>query len=78
MSKRKTTRFCIDCGSKLVYYPNLSNIKVNNECRLLTYACPSCTEDFEKPFLISVTKSYTNDPIRAVKLEIRKYKKKKF
>jgi len=63
-------RYCIDCGSKLVYYPNLSNPKAPNEHRVLVYACPDCTISFEQPKLFSVQRNKVDDPLRTVSLQI--------
>ena len=51
---RRANRYCVDCGARLVYYPRLSNPKAPNEHRVLVYACPDCTEDFEKPKMFSI------------------------
>ena len=72
----RTNRFCIDCGGKLVYYPTLSNPKAPNEHRILTYACPKCTESFEKPCLISVKRNKVDDPLKIAQLEIKQTKRK--
>jgi len=69
------TRYCIECGGKLVYYANLSNPKAPNESRILTYACPKCTSNFEKPTLISIKSNSVKDPIRAIEIEITKSRK---
>lgn len=60
----------MDCGGRLVYYPTLSNPKATNEYRILTYACPDCTKDFNKPKMITVQRNFDNDPIEAVRVEI--------
>ena len=67
---RRANRYCIDCGSRLVYYPRLSNPKAPNEHRVLVYACPDCTEDFEKPKMFSVKRNIVNEPLETVELEI--------
>lgn len=72
----KTGRFCVDCGSKLVYYPNLSNPKAPNEFRVLVYACPDCTKDFDKPKLISIKRNESEDPIETVRIDIVELKEK--
>ena len=46
---RRANRYCVDCGARLVYYPRLSNPKAPNEHRVLVYACPDCSDDFDKP-----------------------------
>lgn len=65
-----TRRYCPDCGSRLVYYGNLSNPKAPNEHRILTYGCMSCTKDTEKPKLISIERNKVEDPIEAVRVRI--------
>ncbi len=71
----KMTRYCIECGGKLVYYANLSNPKAPNNCRILTYACPKCTKNFDKPTLISIKATEEKNPIRAVQIEMRRSRK---
>lgn len=65
-----TKRYCIDCGTRLVYYPNLSNPKAPNEYRVLVYSCPDCTKTFEKPTLIAVKREKSDDPLTTMKLII--------
>ncbi len=72
---RRTNRYCIDCSSRLVYYPRLSNPKAPNEHRVLVYACPSCTKSFEKPKLFSVHRNKVDDPLETVQIEITEKKK---
>ena len=71
----KTKRYCIDCSTRLVYYPRLSNSKAPNEHRILVYGCPSCTDSFEKPKLFSIRRSAVNDPLETVQIEITQHKK---
>lgn len=66
----KTKRFCIDCGTRLVYYPNLSNPKAPNEQRVLVYGCPECTKTFEKPTLIAIKRGKSDDPLETIKIYI--------
>ena len=73
--RRQTNRFCIDCGTKLVYYPRLSNPKAPNEHRVLVYGCPDCSDTFEKPKLFSVHRSKVDDPLETVQIEITQHKK---
>jgi hypothetical protein len=54
----------------LTYYPHLSNPKAPNEHRVLVYACPDCTKDFEKPKLFSIRRNQVEDPLETVKVEI--------
>ena len=68
-------KYCFDCGSRLTYYARLSNPKAPNEHRVLTYGCPSCTKDFEKPVLISVKRSKSDDPLLTVELMITQERK---
>ncbi len=69
-------RYCIDCGDQLVYYPQLSTPKSPNEFRVLTYACPKCTISFETPKLIMVQRTQSDDPLKAVRLQIVRPAKK--
>ena len=46
---KRANRYCVDCGSRLVYYPRLSNPKAPNDYRVLVYACPDCSSDFDRP-----------------------------
>lgn len=68
-------RYCVDCGSRLTYYARLSNPKAPNEHRVLTYGCPSCTKDFEKPTLISIRTNITDDPLIAVEVMVTRLRK---
>lgn len=77
MARRKrVNRYCVDCGARLVYYPRLSNPKAPNEHRVLVYACPDCTEDFERPMMLSIRRNHTDDPLEAVEIEITQIQKK--
>ncbi len=67
---RRANRYCIDCGGRLTYYPRLSNPKAPNEHRVLVYACPDCTVDFEKPKLLSIRRNQVEDPLETVEIEI--------
>ncbi|MDG7050703.1 MAG: hypothetical protein JRZ94_05835 [Nitrososphaerota archaeon] len=67
---RRANRYCIDCGGRLTYYPRLSNPKAPNEHRVLVYACPDCTVDFEKPKLLSIRRNQVEDPLETVEVEI--------
>lgn len=73
---RQSTKYCVDCGSRLVYYPRLSNPKAPNEHRVLVYGCPSCTKDFEKPKLMSIKRSQVEDPLETVEVEVTEYRAK--
>lgn len=68
---KRVNRYCPDCGGRLVYYPRLSNPKAPNEFRILVYACPDCTKDFEVPKIISIKRTNESDPIEAVEIEIK-------
>ena len=70
-------RYCVDCGAKLVYYPNLSNPKAPNEYRVLVYACPECTISFEQPKLFSIHRNKVKDPLLTVQIEITQLHKKR-
>ncbi len=72
---RRTNRYCVDCGARLVYYARLSNPKAPNEHRVLVYACPDCTKDFEKPMLLSIRRNQNEDPLMTVEIEITQYRK---
>ncbi|NDB32030.1 MAG: hypothetical protein EB150_01575 [Nitrososphaeria archaeon] len=67
---RRANRYCIDCGGRLTYYPRLSNPKAPNEHRVLVYACPDCTVDFEKPKLLSIRRNQVEDPLETIEIEI--------
>ena len=71
-----TNRYCTECGHRLNYYPRLSNPKAPNEHRVLVYSCPSCTVDEERPMMISIKTTNDEDPIKAVEVEIIKYRQK--
>ncbi len=73
---RRTNRYCVDCGARLVYYPRLSNPKAPNEHRVLVYACPDCTEDFEKPKMFSIRRNIESEPLEAVEIQIVQSRKK--
>lgn len=73
---RRTNRYCVDCGARLVYYPRLSNPKAPNEYRVLVYACPDCTEDFEKPKMFSIRRNIESEPLEAVEIQIVQSRKK--
>jgi len=59
-----------------VYYPRLSNPKAPNERRVLVYACPDRTEDFEKPKMFSIRRNQVDDPLETVEIEITQVQKK--
>jgi len=59
-----------------VYYPRLSNPKAPNEFRILVYACPDCTVDFEKPKMFSIKRSQVEEPLETVEIEITQSQKK--
>ena len=73
---RRANRYCVDCGARLVYYPRLSNPKAPNEHRVLVYACPDCTDDFEKPKMFSIKRNQVEDPLETVEIEITQLQKK--
>lgn len=60
----------MDCGARLVYYPRLSNPKAPNEHRVLVYACPDCTRDFERPKMFSIRRNEESSPLEAVEIAI--------
>lgn len=73
---KRANRYCVDCGARLVYYPRLSNPKAPNEHRVLVYACPDCTKDFEKPKMFSIKRNQVKDPLETVEIEITQQQKK--
>ena len=73
---RRANRYCVDIGARIVYYPRLSNPKAPNEHRVLVYACPDCTEDFEKPKMFSIKRNVTEEPLETVEIEITQTQKK--
>ncbi len=73
---KRTNRYCVDCGARLVYYPRLSNPKAPNEYRTLVYSCPDCTDDFDKPKLFSIKRIQVEDPLETVEIEIVQLRKK--
>ena len=73
---RRANRYCVDCGARLVYNPRLSNPKAPNEDRVLVYACPDCTEDFEKPKMFSIKRNVVDEPLETVEIEINQTRKK--
>ena len=73
---RRANRYCVDCGARLVYYPRLSNPKAPNDHRVLVYACPDCTDDFEKPKMFSIKRNIVDEPLETVEIEINQTRKK--
>lgn len=73
---KRTNRYCVDCGARLVYYARLSNPKAPNEHRVLVYACPNCTKDFEKPKMFSIRRNQVDDPLETVEIEITQHRAK--
>ena len=66
----------MDCAARLVYYPRLSNPKAPNEHRVLVYAYPDCTADFEKPKMFSIKRNQVEDPLETVEIEITQLQKR--
>jgi len=58
MRHKRTNKYCFFCGSRLQYQPTLSNPKAPNQHRILTYACPNCSDRLNKPVLLSIIKKY--------------------
>jgi|TARA_B100000029_G_scaffold455135_1_gene482155 hypothetical protein len=54
----------------------LSNPKAPNQFRVLVYACPDCTDDFEKPKMFSIKRSQVEEPLETVEIEITQSQKK--
>jgi len=71
-AKRTTSYFVLF----LVYYPRLSNPKAPNEYRVLVYACPDCTGDFDRPKMFSIKRNQVQDPLETVEIEITQIRKK--
>ncbi len=67
---RKANQFCVDCGSKVVYYPTLSNPKAKNQNKVLTYACPECTKDFDKPKMFTIKRDEVEGLGDTIEVEI--------
>ncbi len=65
-----TKHYCFDCGSRLVYYANLSNPKAPNEYRVLVYGCMNCSRTGERPKVMSVKRNKSEDPIEAMRIQI--------
>jgi hypothetical protein len=40
------------------------------------YACPDCTDDFEKPKMFSIKRNQVEDPLETVEIEITQIQKK--
>jgi len=43
---------------------------------VLVYACPDCTDDFEKPKMFSIKRSQVEEPLETVEIEITQSQKK--
>ena len=43
---------------------------------MLVYACPDCTDDFEKPKMFSIKRNQVEDPLETVEIEITQLQKK--
>ena len=72
---RRANRYCVDCGSRLVYYPRLSNPKDPNEHRVLVYACTDYSNDFDKPKMFSIKRNLVEEPLETVEIEINQVQK---
>ena len=72
---KRANRYCVDCGSRLVCYPRLSNPKAPNEYRVLVYACPDCSNDFDKPKMFSIKRNQVENPLETVEIEIKQVQK---
>ncbi|GFN39957.1 MAG: hypothetical protein YK1309IOTA_1000002 [Marine Group I thaumarchaeote] len=42
----------------------------------MVYACPDCTEDFEKPKMFSIRRNIESEPLEAVEIQIVQSRKK--
>ncbi len=73
---KRVNKYCIDCGSRLTYYANLSNPKAPNEHRVLTYGCIDCSTDWDKPKLFSIKRFEDEKTLEAVSVEIHQTRKK--
>ena len=72
---KRANRYCVDCGSRLGFYPRLSNPKAPNESRVLIYACPDCSNDFDKPKMFSIKRNQVENPLETVEIEIKQVQK---
>jgi len=43
---------------------------------VLVYACPDCTDDFEKPKMFSIRRNQVEEPLETVEIEINQVRKK--
>jgi hypothetical protein len=68
--KNRSNILLVVFWGRLVYYPRLSNPKAHNEHRVLVYACPDCTTDFDKPKMFSIRRNVVDEPIETVEIEI--------
>jgi len=72
---KRANRYCVDCGSRLVYYPRLSNPKAPNEYRVLVYACPDWSNDFDRPKMFSIKRNQVENPLETIEIEIKQVQK---
>jgi len=42
----------------------------------LVYACPDCTEDYEKPKMCAIRRNQVEEPLETVEIEIVQMRKK--
>jgi len=42
----------------------------------LVYACPDCTEDYEKPKMFAIRRNQVDEPLETVEIEIVQMRKK--
>jgi len=43
---------------------------------VLVYACPDCTDDFDRPKMFSIKRNQVQDPLETVEIEITQIRKK--
>ena len=66
-------RHCPDCGEAMLYYPHLSRPRSPDGRRTLVYACPECTDDFDRPQMVTVRRGGDDEErpgIESVDVEI--------
>jgi len=42
----------------------------------IVYACPDCTDDFDKPKMFSIRRNQVEEPLETVEIEINQVRKK--
>jgi len=49
--------------------------KGSNEYRVLVYACPDCSNDFDRPKMFSIKRNQVENPLETVEIEIKQVQK---